>query len=168
MNRINSVSGIVDCHTHCGGVDIYNLISQRYPSNQHVSVLNSTMLTQGIDYAIVFPMPSTFYFNTALYCKQGLFIPSGLEDVPYGVENLYLLNEINAFEFDRILPFLSISVRDRIKEQCASIREHLVNYNVYGLKLHTLADQTSLRCFFERGKEFVELSEFEVFTISKF
>lgn len=157
MKKANKVSGIVDCHTHCGGIDAFNLINLRYPNVQHANVLYEDMTTNNVNYAITFPMPSTLYFNTKLYCENNVFIPSGIEDVPYALENYYLVNELNAFGFDNILPFASISLQDRVEEQCDYIRTWIEEYPIYGLKLHTMADQTPLHVFSERGKAFIDL-----------
>lgn len=158
MIKQTALNGITDCHTHCGGIDVVNFHNMIYPCTQDVNVLHTVIQANAVDHAIAFPMPSTLYYDIRKYCNEGIFSPSGFQDIPFGLENQYLLAQIKTFEIENILPFVSISLQDKIKEQCKQIEKWINEYCVYGFKLHTKADHTSLRSFLDHGKAFLELA----------
>lgn len=157
--RIGRVEGIIDCHTHCGGIDVNNFYNLRYPCTQSAYVLHELMANNNINYAITFPMPSSLYFDTQKYWIEKRFIPSGFESIPFCIENQYLLSEIDFWGYGSILPFVSFSLRDKINEQCDFIRELSYKHNIYGLKHHTKADQIGIDKYEKYGTPILELAK---------
>lgn len=159
MKKINHINGIVDCHTHSGGMDFNNFYNHRYPNTQDVSVLHGLISNNAVDYAVTFPMPSTIYYNTGYYWKEKKFVPSGTSNFPFEIENEFLLKEIKMFGFDNVLPFLAFSLQDKIEEQCIFLRTMIEKYPVYGLKYHTKADQNNIGQMKEKGRCFLNIAK---------
>jgi hypothetical protein len=131
IKKISRVEGVIDCHTHCGGIDVNNFYNMRYPCTQSAYVLHELMNNNKTDYAITFPMPSSLYFDTRKYWIEKCFVPSGFESIPFCIENQYLLSEIDFWGYNNILPFVSFSLQDRVYEQCDFIRKLSNEHNIY-------------------------------------
>lgn len=159
QKRITEVFGLVDCHTHCGGIDINNFYQNRYPCTQDATVLHKTMQDSDIAFAITFPMPSTMYFNTRKYWEERVFVSSGFEDIPFQRENAYLLSELKSFGYSSILPFMAVSLRDKVQEQHDYLRALMESFGFYGLKFHSKTDQKPISAIETEGAAFIELAE---------
>ena len=157
--KLTQVTGMVDCHTHSCGIDVNNYINLRYPCTQDANILSELMQTNGIDFSLTFPMPSSLYYDSKKYWTEKIYCPSGLEDIPFCIENNYLLSELEFFDLNHILPFVSISLQDKVKEQCDFIKSLLLKHNIYGIKHHTKADQKGISDYETSGKPILELAE---------
>ena len=134
-------AGIIDIHTHCGGIDTSRLLHMRYPTCQNILDLNQKRITAGVEYMVSFPMPNSLYYNTAHYWETGEFIPSGYCSWPFQFENEVLLKEVSSFQLERILPFVSFSLQDNVTQQQEHIYKLAEQFAIYGLKYHTVTDQ---------------------------
>lgn len=143
MKKFRKIDRTIDCHTHCG-IDYSNLFLRRYPAFQAVTTLAEQMQYTDIGYAITFPCPNTIYYNTEQYWKDRQFVHSGQSDYPFQWENRYLQAEISYFGYDHILPFAAMSLRTHVSKQLAYLQELAKTSPLYGIKLHTLADNTSV------------------------
>ena len=128
-------NGIIDIHTHSGGIDSSRLMHLRYPTCQSILDLNQKRINSCVDYMVTFPMPNTLYFNTAHYWNTRQFIPSGFCDFPFQYENELLLKEICHFNLDHILPFMSFSLRDSVTLQQEKIYSLAEVYSIYGIEI---------------------------------
>ncbi len=134
---------LIDTHTHCGGMDLSNFYKGRYPSNQDILDLDEKRRRAGVDFQIVFPMPTSLYYNIPYYWKHRTFLPSGYCEYPFQLENHYLLTQIEHFSLRKMLPFLAFSLQDKIAQQEGDILQLAEEYPIYGLKYHTKVDQKS-------------------------
>ena len=155
-SRLKCVKGIVDCHTHSGAIDINNYYHMKYPAMNDVMNLNNLLIDNNVDYAITFPMPSTIYYNVKRYWAERVFVESGMSDFPFAIENSYLLVEISFWNCDNILPFLSFSLNDKIKEQLIYLETTFEKYNYYGLKYHSKVDQNAFESLLKKGRSFLD------------
>ena len=143
MKKYSKLYHTIDCHTHCG-IDYSNLYLCRYPTTQSVTTLAEQMQSNQIGYAITFPCPNTIYYHTEKYWKDGQFVYSGQSDFPFQWENRYLQAEIEHFGYDHILPFAAVSLRRNLSSQLAYLEELVETKPLYGIKLHTLADNSDI------------------------
>lgn len=142
--RINDLS-IIDCHTHASGIDAYNFFIPRLPSTHSVAELERKIIDNKISYCIVFPMPFTLYYDPKEAVCNNKLQPSGLEDFPYQTENKALLHEVNFSSKSKcFFPFLAIDPNEKVNEQMNFLKEEK---NYFGLKLHTVATNSSLKDF---------------------
>ena len=139
----NLKNHLIDTHTHCGGMDLSNYYKNRYPSSQDILDLNKKRILAGVDYQIVFSMPTSIYYDIPEYWCNGLFRTSGYAEYPFQLENLYLLSQIAWFNLHNLLPFLSFSLRDKITQQEQSIMQMSEQHQIFGLKYHSKVDQMS-------------------------
>lgn len=144
-------NGLIDVHTHCGGLDLSNLYHNKYPYTQDIADLYKKGSTSGVSNMIVFPMPTTLYYDTPSYWKTHKFISSGFCEFPYQYENNYLLSCVKNIKCGQnlseyFLPFLSFSLQDKVSEQMNELYRQLMrsDVGVYGFKYHTSADQKSV------------------------
>jgi predicted TIM-barrel fold metal-dependent hydrolase len=148
----------IDCHTHCVGIDASNLFKGRYPCTQDILDLSKKMIEGRVDYAITFPMPTTLYYNVRTYWEKGEFVPSGISDYPYQLENRYMVQSITHFNLNNMLPFAIFSLRDKVNLQLAGINKLMEQYEIYGLKYHTKVDQKKATDI-EKDSEFIEFAK---------
>lgn len=149
---------LVDTHTHCGGMDLSNFLNGRYPSNQDILDLDKKRRSADVGYQIVFPMPTSVYYDIPAYWKHKLFLPSGYSEHPFQLENRYLLSQIECFNLERMLPFLAFSLQHNVSQQETDILRLSEQYQIYGLKYHTKVDQKSADRL-DKESEFVSLAE---------
>lgn len=134
---------LVDTHTHCGGMDLSNFYKGRYPSSQDILDLEQKRQHAGVGFQIVFPMPTTLYYDIPAYWNSGVFLPSGYSEHPFQLENNYLLAQVEHFNLKRMFPFIAFSLQDKVSEQEKDVLRLVQKYPVYGLKFHTKVDQKS-------------------------
>lgn len=114
----------------------------RTPACQSVTQLVNEIYRGRVDYAVTFSMPNTMYYNQFRFLEDRVLdknIPSEYE-FPFQIENMNILLEINHFNYDNILPFLSVSLGEKTAEQGAFIDKCCKEYNVYGIKYHPFYD----------------------------
>jgi predicted TIM-barrel fold metal-dependent hydrolase len=136
-------NGLIDVHTHCG-FNLFNFYEIQYPYVQDAIVLSQLIIDNAISFAVTFPMPNSIYFDVPLFLEKGIFKASNLSNFPFEKENLYLLTQIKVFNLHNLLPFCSFSIRDKVREQAEYLIKLLNNFNIYGLKFHTLGDNNSI------------------------
>jgi predicted TIM-barrel fold metal-dependent hydrolase len=132
---------LIDCHTHAIGIDLNMMYDYLYPSTSDLIQLSTTIRNCGIDFAITFSMPTSLYFDIVTYRSSGKFISTGFGDYPFEYENKTLLAQVEKFELNNILPFVSFSLNDKVEEQVSQIEKWCNDGVIYGLKYHTMADQ---------------------------
>lgn len=148
---------LIDTHTHCGGMDLSNFYKGRYPSSQDILDLDEKRHSADVGYQIVFPMPTSLYYDIPAYWKDHVFVPSGYSAHPFQLENQYLFSQIKHFHLERMLPFAAISLQAKAAEQEADILRLAEQYPLYGLKHHTKVDQKSADKL-DQESGFVELA----------
>jgi len=146
---------VIDSHTHAGGVDFYNLFIPRYPIAQSVEDLIFKMDCLNINYAIVLPMPFPMYYDPRKINNNKWF-KTNLEKFPYQLLNSALLYEAENYR-NRLFPFFAIDPRERVKEQVKFLEKNIRENKIFGLKLHTLATNSSAQKLEKTG--FVDLLE---------
>lgn len=149
---------LIDTHTHCGGMDLSNFYKGRYPSSQDILDLEEKRRSGGVGYQIVFPMPTSLYYDIPAYWKDRTFLPSGYSAHPFQLENRYLFAQIGHFNLERMLPFAAISLQAQVSAQEEDILHLAQQYPLYGLKHHTKVDQKSADKL-DRESGFVDLAE---------
>lgn len=141
MSKLTSKQlGIVDVHTHAGGIHIYNFLTTQYPTTQDVRDLVLKAKVNRIDQMAVSPMPTPLYYEPVEYVQRQ-YHPSGIERFPYEVSNKSLLHDTEVFGQNVLLPFMAIHPTEQIGEQLTFLES--VASKVYGLKLHTYATNTT-------------------------
>ncbi len=134
---------LIDCHTHCEGLALYNFLNGLTPCSADSVVLAQTIIDSKIDFAITFPMPWTLYYDSKEYIKNLKYKPSGLCEIPYEIENIRILKTIKRNHYDIFLPFVAISLNDKVSEQIKLISDLMQEHNIYGIKYHTQTDRHS-------------------------
>lgn len=133
---------IIDCHTHAGFPDMANHARNFQPSEQPIKELKEKMVVAGVNRAIVFPFPSTTYYDVDIFNKERRLIPSGLQPFPYAVENQELLAQCQ--DEKCFYPFACIDPSEQTENQLrflsTLIRE---KKKIFGLKLHGATMQSS-------------------------
>ncbi len=146
----------IDCHTHSGGVDLYNLYTGDLPMAQSVDDLVLKARSSGISKVVTFPFPTTGYYNVHELVTRNVRIPSGQQDFPYQVENMALIKGCENSDLP-LLPFMAIDPSNHIQEQVDSLRQNYKKRKFYGLKLHTLATGSTADKLI--GSEIVEFAQ---------
>lgn len=148
---------LIDVHSHCG-FGQYNVIKRRYPSSQSVIDLASKTKSAGIEYAVSFPFPgSSYYFDIAESAKGNLHVPNPIEEFPYHFANRQLFYEVSLFGDDRILPFANIYPKYEEQKQADYLEQLAKEKVLFGLKLHTLATQSSASSL--KDSPFLEIAD---------
>jgi len=148
QERLLNISNdsLIDVHTHSGGLDFSNFLRGKYPYCQDLTDLYFKGKSSSVSHQVVFPMPTSSYYDTFAYWEYGVFRPSGFCQFPFEVENSHLLKSISQMPFERgfFLPFLSFSLQDKVSEQEESILKlTMQSPHVWGFKFHTSTDQKS-------------------------
>ncbi|RAL55506.1 hypothetical protein BLD25_04620 [Candidatus Gracilibacteria bacterium GN02-872] len=127
---------LYDIHTHVG-TQINNLYNEKFfPRNKNIKDLIDSYQGE-IDKIVTFPMPSITE-NTV---------------IPYKFENQELLYSIEKEKvFDKILPFICLHPRIKVSEQLENILNIIKNYNIYGIKFHTLDTKSYISDFFKNSE----------------
>jgi predicted TIM-barrel fold metal-dependent hydrolase len=133
--------GAIDCHTHSGGIDYYNMYRGRLPYVQSVDDLVLKAESAGIDKVVTFPLPSSGYFNPRSRIENGTFEPSLLQNFPYEIENQMLIKSCEDYK-KQVIPFLCIDPVRKTKEQLELLSRFWEEKKFFGLKLHTAATGT--------------------------
>jgi len=132
------INGVIDAHTHSGGVDLYNMYCGRMPFVQSVDDLVYKAEMAGVEKVITFPFPSTGYYDTRKLIETGEIYSSGLQDFPYQIENEILIKSCEPYK-NKIIPFLCIDPNRKQKEQLELLDKYWNKGKFFGIKLHTLA-----------------------------
>ena len=132
---------LIDCHTHCSGMDFYNTINGAIPTTQSITNLKQTIKENAVDFAITFPFPNTLFYDISEYLKSFNFKPSHLCKLPFEIENRNLVEQIEHFETESILPFMGFSLNAYVSEQVENLKALNERHEIYGLKYHTFCDQ---------------------------
>ncbi len=136
---------LIDVHSHCGGMDLSNFLHYRYPCSQDIVDLYFKCKGSNVAHQVVFPMPTSSYYDIPAYWKHGIYKPSGFCNFPFEKENEYLLKAVEKISFphQHFLPFLSFSLQDKVKEQESYFVNNIFKHRqlVWGLKFHTSVDQ---------------------------
>lgn len=127
-----SSNHIIDCHTHCGGVLIGNIITKSYPYAQDSLDLIRKMKVNGVDYSICFPFPISSSFSGF----NNIITPQ--------LYNTLLLNEVEHFGNGCLLPFVYLRIDDNIDEQIDEIERLAERHIIYGLKIYPPSDKFSI------------------------
>ena len=133
----------VDTHVHTVGTDLNHFILEKYPTSHNIVDMSQKARDVGVDYFVALTMPSPIYYDYPHYWETNQYKSSGLGQFPFEYENRYLLKIIQSMDITNALPFLSFSLQDRISEQERNLANLMDEYNVYGLKYHTIADQNN-------------------------
>lgn len=158
-SKVLMSDGIIDVHSHAGGIDMYNWMTPRYPLSQSAYDLSLKVEANDVDFFVVFPMPTSMYYHPKYLKNTGSTSLSGIEDFPFQRCNEVLLYEVDVFQLERALPFLCIDPMVKIEEQIVHLEQLIDQYEVFGLKLHTLATHSSAIDL--DGSPFMELLESE-------
>ena len=135
------LKGVIDCHTHTG-YDGYNFVQGRFPNQQSVADLVHKIDYTGVSQVVTFPFPSTEYWNTDILVRENRLVPSGKQQFPYQEENQILFEESNRFG-KKVVPFVCINPLHEVRKQVDFLEKSIQNKKFLGIKLHTLATQSS-------------------------
>ena len=58
---------LIDVHSHSGGMDLSNFYKSLHPSTQDILDLEANGYRAGVDFQVVFPMPTTIYYDIPFY-----------------------------------------------------------------------------------------------------
>ncbi len=126
---------IIDIHTHIG-VSWKRVFHNLFPSSQAANDLVLKMEKSGIDFAVVFPFETTLYDDPRIYERN---IHLGLTEFPYKLENEILLLQVEAVGKGKLLPFLAIDPKRKVRAQIVQLEKLVSQHQVLGLKIHTQA-----------------------------
>jgi len=162
LNNVDSMSNVlIDIHTHSGGIDLSNFLRNRHPYCQDITDLYFKGKSAAVSHQVVFPMPTSTYYDIPAYWRHGIFLPSGFCNFPFEVENRHLLQSIQQLPFqnNHFLPFLCFSLQEKVKEQEDSIIQAILSRSpiVWGFKFHTSADQKNALQI-ERESQFIDIA----------
>ena len=132
--------GTTDIHTHAVGIDMYNLLNERFPTTQSVRDLVDKAEKNNVDNIVVFPIATVLYYDP-YHLQNGDFVKGNLEEFPYQITNPALLREAKVFGKDKLLPFMAIHPTEKVDEQINFLNS--VAQDIYGLKLHTRTTNTT-------------------------
>ncbi len=134
------INGVIDVHSHSGGIDYFNLFTGSLPLVQSVDDLASKAELAGVSKVVTFPMPSTGYYDYKVLTSEGRKQASGFQDFPYQNENESLLLGCKyASNPELFFPFMCVDPSTKQKEQLDFLSSLSKNRKFFGLKLHTLA-----------------------------
>ena len=148
---------LIDTHSHCGGMDLSNFYKNRYPCDQNILDLEIKRVKDNVAYQVVFPMPTSIYYDIPKYWRNNVFLPSGYSDFPFQRENYYLLSAIKHLGLKNMLPFAAFSLRAEISKQEWELLKLAKEYPIYGLKYHTKVEQMGANEI-DQKSEFVEIA----------
>lgn len=148
-------NSLIDVHTHGMGIMLTHMLSGHYPFSQDIIDLSNKTRDGGVDYVIVFPMPTSIYYDV-LEIKRHRYRRAGNCDYPFQYENYALVNLVKDFSLKNVLPFLSFSTHSQITKQKESIIEIIQSYDVYGLKYHATIERRSVLT--KQFEEFAEIA----------
>ncbi len=135
------LKGVIDCHTHTG-FDGYNFIQGRFPNQQSVADIVHKIDQTGVSQVVTFPFPSTEYWNTDILVRENRLVPSGKQQFPYQEENQILIEESKKFG-KKVVPFVCVNPLHEVRKQVDFLEKSIQNKKFLGIKLHTLATQSS-------------------------
>lgn len=142
MLRKSETKTIVDCHTHAGSPDMANRARNFQPAEQQIKELKEKLAVAGVNRAIVFPFPSTTYYDVDIFNKEKRLVPSGQQPFPYAVENQELLEQCQGEK--SFYPFACIDPREQTEKQLRFLSSLVgKKKKIFGLKLHGVTMQSS-------------------------
>jgi len=128
----------IDCHTHSGGTDYFNLHRGGEPKTQSVDdLLLKARQLAGVDRVVTFPLPSSSYYDIRELATRNQKRPSGTQDFPYQLENTALI--VKCKTVDNVFPFMCIDPSTLTREQIDALQTLYEKEKFFGLKLHTAA-----------------------------
>jgi hypothetical protein len=134
------INGVIDVHSHSGGVDYFNLFTGSLPLVQSVDDLALKAELAGVSKVVTFPMPSISYYDYKVLISEGRKQVSGFQDFPYQNENESLLLSCRHTSNSKMFfPFMGIDPSTKQKEQLDFLSSLSKDKKNFGLKLHTLA-----------------------------
>lgn len=143
LNTLNNK--IIDAHTHCGGIHFTHYFSEVFPYCCTIRELVLNMNNAKVDYSVTFPIPTNLGTETVPEVDK-LTHEIILQHEPclYFWANRRLLMEANMYGQGRVLPFVLFSLLDDYERQINNIYALTKEFDIYGIKIHTSADHTSL------------------------
>lgn len=147
---------LIDGHSHAGYPDIANKLRRFIPFEQNISVFKQKLVASGVEGAIVFPFPNTYYYNPERHNRDRSLVVSGSQEYPYKVENSELLTQCateNSF-----YPFVCVAPNKEPEKQLKKLEGYMERKRkIFGLKFHGQAVQTSPEYLISGG--FVDFAE---------
>lgn len=145
INKIRNLKDcVIDCHSHCGTLDYCDFLKDRNCLTQNVTDLSYMVKMSDIDYAVTFPYPTTTYYNIYDFVN-GNYRCSDTHSVPFQHENLKILKDVEKYRINNILPFMAISLKEKVESQIEFIETCMETYPIYGLKYHPERDCTKTK-----------------------
>lgn len=135
-------NAVVDIHTHCCGICMTNYIAGVFPYSCNVNELKLYMERCKVDYSVTFPVFTKIGTEHSLELDRQLRnVFKEHEDFPYKDVNTRLLQEIQLFGGTKLLPFMAVSLKDKMLEQLLYIKDLKSQHDIYGLKFHPSSDE---------------------------
>jgi len=162
IKREDLANKFIDIHTHATGINYTNYYLEAFPYCCNICDLVTNMKLNNVDYSVTFPIPTNINTkNSPEIDKEIRKTIEKYENHPYFYENKRLLQEVEIFGENKILPFVMISLYSKIEEQIESYLELKEEYPIYGFKINPSTDGTNvktilnnkvLKNFFEKEK----------------
>lgn len=141
---------IIDAHTHSGGISFTHYFLEAFPYCCSIRELILNMNNAMVDYSITFPIPTnicTAISPTVDKITHDIIFTH--EPCLYYWANRRLLIETRMYGEGRVLPFVLFSLYGDYKRQIENINILSKEFDIYGIKIHTSADRTSLERILE-------------------
>lgn len=136
---------IIDVHTHCGGISFTHYFLEAFPYCCTIRELVLNMEKSKVDYSVVFPIPTNICTDISPEVdKLTHAIIVEQEPCIYYWANRRLLMEANMYGQGKVMPFVLFSLYDDYERQIKNIRALMNEFVIYGIKIHTSSDHTSL------------------------
>lgn len=141
---------VIDVHTHCGGINFTHYFLEAFPYCCTIRELILNMDNAKVDFSVTFPIPTNICTDISpMVDKLTREIIMNNEPCLYYLANRRLLIETNMYGRGRVLPFVIFSLYGDFERQIENINALIKEYDIYGVKIHTSADHTSLNRILE-------------------
>lgn len=139
--NFNLPDGVIDVHTHSGSIDVYNFQIGHLPFSQSAKDLALKARMAGINLTVTFPFPTSGFYDARELVK-GKRVLSNSQDFPYQLENQAVTAGCKK-QGEKLLPFVCVDPSAMAKEQLDYLSKLYDQQRFFGLKLHTVAANSS-------------------------
>lgn len=150
ISRDSLSDKVIDVHTHCGGINFTHYFLEAFPYCCTIRELILNMDNAKVDFSVTFPIPTNICTDISPKVdKQTREIIMNNEPCLYYLANRRLLMETNMYGRGRVMPFVLFSLYNDFERQIENIKTLIKEYDIYGVKIHTSTDHTSLNRIIE-------------------
>jgi hypothetical protein len=162
MRAQDLMGKVVDVHAYIG-TNHKAFAETGFPYCSSVEDLYYRQTANGFEYSVVLPITAELFFDISRYVESGRLVPAErpLSPAPYVQENRMLLHDVFRFSPERashFIPFVSVDVGRKIREQLRSLRVLEQEFSIYGFKISPVLSQTKVTQLLSEGEVFLDFA----------